>query len=334
MDVVVPALLGGAVALALVLVRDEQGAVERDLVGIVAGLALGFTVNMWRRPLRFGLALGAIMLAAGLAATQGQELLERDRSFFGTYRVEATDDGRVHELVSGTTLHGSERVGRGPPEPISYYHPKGPVGQAFDELPHSATSDVAAVGLGTGSLSCYARPGDRFTYYELDPVVVELARDSDLFTFLRDCPVKPRVVTGDGRRLLDAARPGSFGLVVVDAFNSDAIPLHLITREAVELYISRTIAEGAVLFHITNRYLDLEPVVANIARDLGITCLFQFHPALGPDYRHSEWALLARSRDDLGRAGEDARWHPCRPDSSKETWTDDYSNPLSVIDWG
>jgi hypothetical protein len=334
MDAVVPVLLGGAVALGLVLLRDEQGAVEQDLVGVVAGLALGFTVNMWRRPIRFGLALGAIMLAAGLAATQGEELLERDRSFFGTYRVEATEDGRIHELVSGTTLHGSERVGPGPPEPISYYHPEGPVGQAFDNLPRRVTSDIAAIGLGTGSLSCYARPGDRFIFYELDPVVLELARERDYFTFLSECPVRPRVVTGDGRRSLDAARPGSFGLVVVDAFNSDAIPLHLITREAVELYMSRTASRGALLFHITNRYLDLEPVLANIARDLRLTCLFQSHAPRGRDYRRSKWALLARSREDLGRAGEDGRWRDCRPDPSKETWTDDYSNPLSVIDWG
>jgi hypothetical protein len=333
MDAIVPSLLGGAVALALVLARDDQGAVSQDVVGVVAGLALGFTVNMWRRPLRFALALGAIMLTAGLAASQGEELLERDRSFFGTYRVEVTGDD-LHELVSGTTLHGSERVEPGPPEPLSYYHPKGPVGQAFEKLPRDVTSRVAAVGLGTGSLACYARPGDGFTFYEIDPVVVDIARDRELFTFLSDCPVRPRVVTGDGRRSLAESRPGSFGLVVVDAFNSDAIPLHLISREAVELYMSRTRGRGALLFHITNRYLDLEPVVANIARDLELTCRHQFHPALGPDYRHSEWALLARSRADLGRAGEDGRWRDCRRDPSKETWTDDYSNPLSVIDWG
>jgi hypothetical protein len=307
--------------------------VTQDVVGIVAGLTLGFTVNMWRRPLRFGLALGAIMLAGGLAATEGEELLERDRSFFGTYRVQAAE-GDVHELVSGTTLHGSERVEPGPPKPLSYYHPKGPVGQAFGLLPRSITSRVAAVGLGTGSLACYSRPGDRFTFYEIDPVVVDIARDRELFTFLSDCPVRPRVVTGDGRRSLAEERPGGFGLVVVDAFNSDAIPLHLITREAVELYMSRTASGGALLFHVTNRYLELEPVVANIARDLSLTCLFQFHAASGRDYRPSEWALLARARGDLGGAGADDRWSDCKPDPSQETWTDDYSNPLSVVDWG
>jgi hypothetical protein len=334
MDFVVPILLGGAVAIALVLLRDDQGAVDLDLVGVVAGLTMGFTVNMWRRPIRFGLALAAIMLAAGLAATQGADLLERDRSFFGTYRVEATEDGEVHELVSGTTLHGSERVGPGPPEPLSYYHPKGPAGQAFEKLPRLLTSNVAAVGLGTGSLACYGRPGGRFIFYELDPIVVELARNPEFFSFLRDCPVRPRVAVGDGRRSLAAARPGGFGLVVVDAFNSDAIPLHLITKEAVELYMSRTASGGALLFHITNRYLELEPVVANIARELGLACLFQLHRPRGRDYRESKWALLARTRDDLARAGEDARWRGCEPDASKETWTDDYSNPLSVIDWG
>jgi hypothetical protein len=334
MDVVVPALLGGAIALALVLARDDQGAVSQDAVGIAAGLALGFTVNMWRRPLRFGLAVGAIMLAGALAASQGDELLERDRSFFGTYRVEATNEGALHELVSGTTLHGSERVGPGPPEPLSYYHRDGPAGQAFEKLPRSTTSRVAAIGLGAGSLGCYARPGDSFTFYELDPVVVRIARDPRLFTFLSACPVRPRVVTGDGRRSLAEARPGSFGLVVVDAFNSDAIPLHLITREAIELYMSRSSDRGALLFHITSRYLELEPVVANIARDLSLTCLFQFHRPAAAHDRHSRWTLLARSREDLGRAGEDTRWRDCEPDPSKQTWTDNYSSPLSVVNWG
>ncbi len=338
MDVIVPVALGGAVALALILAADPAGAVPTDVIAVVAGMACGLAVNLARRPLRFGLALGAILLAAALTGTRGDDVLERDRSFYGTSRVVAADGGRVHELLSGSTLHGVERVGPGPPQPLSYYSARSPSGQAFAGLPRAATRSVAAVGLGAGSLACQAPPGGRFTFYEIDPTVIRIARDPRLFTFLSDCPVRPRVVAGDGRRSLADALAGSFGLVVIDAFNSDAIPLHLITRQAFELYLSRTTARGALLFHLTNRYLDLEPVVANIARELRLSCRIQRHRPNAADRRRgvdeSTWALLARGGGDLGRPARDTRWRDCRPDPSAETWTDDFSDPLSVVDWG
>jgi hypothetical protein len=337
MDVGVPMLLGAAVALILLLAGGEDG-VSNELRSVVAGFACGLTVNMARRPLRFGLALGAIFLAVSLAGIRGESVLERDRSFFGTYEVSASEGGRLHELYSGTTLHGAEREGPGPPEQLSYYSLAGPAGQAFAELPPETTGRVAAIGLGAGAIACNMRSGAAITFYEIDEAVVKIARDPELFSFLRDCPVRPRVVVGDGRRSLRAEPQASVGLVVVDAFNSDAIPLHLITREAVRLYLSRTTAGGSLLFHLSNRYLDLEPAVGNIARDLGLTCRFQHHR---PDtagerrgYEESDWALLARAPEHLGVVAADNRWRECRTDPSKDTWTDDYSNPLSVIDWG
>jgi hypothetical protein len=338
MDGIAPVLLGAGVALALVLARDEQGEVPTEIRAVVAGLACGLVVNLARRPLRFGLALAAIFVAATVAGTQGGEVLERDRNFFGTSRVVASEEGRLHELLSGSTLHGVERVGPGPPEPLSYYSDDSPAGQAFAGLPASTTRRVAAIGLGAGSLACQAPAGGRFTFYELDPTVVRIARDPRLFTFLRDCPARPRVVGGDGRRSLEDSPRAGVGLVVIDAFNSDAIPLHLITREAFELYLSRTSADGALLFHLTNRYLDLEPVVANIAGDLGLSCRIQRHRPTVAERRRgideSTWALLARRAGDLGRPARDARWRDCRPDPAARTWTDDYANPLSVVDWG
>jgi hypothetical protein len=338
MDGILPVLLGAGVALALALARDQQGEVPAEIRALVAGLACGLAVNLARRPLRFGLALAAIFVAGTVAGTQGGDLLERDRSFFGTSRVIAADEGRVHELLSGSTLHGVEHVGPGPPEPLSYYSARSPSGQAFTGLPAAATRRVAAIGLGAGSLACHARPGSEFTFYEIDPTVIRIARDPRLFTFLRDCPVRPRVVAGDGRRSLEGAPRARAGLVVVDAFNSDAIPLHLITREAFGLYLSRTTAAGTLLFHLTNRYLDLEPVVANIATDLGLSCRIQRHrPTIAERRRgidESTWALLARRARDLGRPARDARWRDCRPDRAARTWTDDYANPLSVVDWG
>jgi len=282
-----------------------------------------------------------------------EDTLARDRSFFGIYRVTAVEGGRLHELYSGTTLHGAERFrescapgragclpndGPGPPQPTRYYSPWGPVGQAFAELPRPTIQHASAIGLGAGTLSCFSPHGGSFTYYEIDKAVVRIARDRRLFSFLRDCPVRARVVLGDGRRSLERAAPGSYGLIMVDAFNSDAIPIHLITREAVQVYLSRIGPKGALMFHISNRYLDLEPVLGNIARVLSLSCRIQDYKPLAHErklgYTRSKWAMMARAPADLGVVGHDSRWQRCRDAPSARTWTDDYSNPLSVVHWG
>lgn len=332
MDVVVPILLGGAVAAALVASGQSRPA-QSAVVGVACGLAL----NLSRRPIRFALALGIIFLAGAIAGAHGGPVLDRERSFFGIYRVVTSDHNRMHELYSGTTLHGTERVGRQAPEALSYYSRSGPAGQAFAELPPASTRRVAAVGLGAGSLACLQRPGTQLTFFEIDPAVVRIARNPRFFTFLRDCPVRPRIVIGDGRRSLEREGKGRFGLVVVDAFNSDAIPLHLITREALALYLSRSGPGGSLLFHLTNRYLDLEPVLGNIAAELHLTCRLRKYTPTTPErdrgYDPSKWALLARSSLDLGPIRLDRRWTACPTDRSARTWSDDYSSPFRVIDW-
>jgi spermidine synthase len=194
---------------------------------------------------------------------------------------------------------------------------------------------VGAIGLGAGALACYARPGERLTFFEIDPEVWRIARDPRLFTYLRDCPAD--VVIGDGRRSLVHEPPGRFGLLVVDAFNSDAIPVHLITRQALGLYLTRVGPHGSVLFHISNRYLRLEPVLGNLARDAGVVCRVARHspsPAqVGQGIATSKWAILARTPADLGRLANDPRWRPCAEDRSARVWTDDYSDLLGAIAW-
>ena len=333
MDFVVPLLAGGAVGAGLVASGESQA-----LESAVAGLACGLALNLSRRPVRFALALGAMLVAASIAGAVVDDVLYRDRSFFGISRVVAGDDGALHQLYSGTTLHGAQRVGARPPKPLGYYGPSSPSGQAFAQLPAATTRKVAAVGLGTGSLACLQRPGTQLTYYEIDPAVVRIARDPRFFTFLRDCPVRPKIVTGDGRRSLEREPKGSFSLVAVDAFNSDAIPLHLITREAIELYLSRIARGGSLLFHLTNRYLRLEPVLGNIAAELDLVCRIRTQVPTGAEqergYQKSTWALLTRRPEDLGAIRLDRRWTPCATDPDAQTWTDDYSNPLAVVKWG
>ena len=313
MDAVVPILLGAAVLIAL-----ELGSKSFDARSVVIGLACGLALNLSKRPLRFGLGLGAILVAVTLS---GSHALERSRSFFGIYKVVA--DGSHHLLYDGTTVHGLQRVGS--PEPLEYYSRAGPAGQAFAEL---HPRDVGAVGLGAGAIACYAR----VTFFEIDPEVVRIAHDPHLFTYLHDCPA--RVLVGDGRRLLTKEPAGRFQLIVVDAFNSDAIPVHLITRQALRMYLNRA---PVVLFHISNRYLRLEPVLGNLARDLGVVCRAETHKPsrvqLDRGLAQSKWAVLARTPAGLGRLAADRRWHACTEDRSARVWTDDYSDLLSAIAW-
>jgi hypothetical protein len=212
----------------------------------------------------------------------------------------------------------------------------GPIGQAFRGLPRVATARIGSIGLGAGALACNTPPGTRVTFFEIDPAVARIARDASNFTYLRECG-RPDVVLGDGRRSLARHRGEPFGLVVLDAFNSDAIPVHLLTREAIELYLRRTVPRGALMLHLSNRYADLEPVVANVGRDLGLTCRIQRHKVTDVQddggYTDSTWALLARAPAHLGRLAADRKWKTCDDDPSARTWTDDYSNLLGVVDW-
>ena len=261
-------------------------------------------------------------------------MLHRDRSFFGLYRVEAT--GPYHEIIDGTTVHGVERTGPGRPEPLSYYALAGPTGDLFRAMgddPNRPAARTAIVGLGAGGMACYARPGERWTFYEIDPAVARIARDPRLFTYLRDCQGEHDVVLGDGRQSLAAARGERFGLIAIDAFTSDAVPVHLITREALELYRDRLRPDGLLLFNISNRYVELEPVLGNLARDLELDCRtrkFRATPEQA-DRRmdSSEWVVMGSGSPTIDRLG----WRACRRDPGARTWTDDYSNVLGTLRW-
>lgn len=322
MDYLVPLLLGGALAIALELARPAGGgdpsfAARTAIIGLFCGLSL----NLARRPVRFGLGIAAILIAASLSLVPGEKTLDRDRSFFGIYKVVSTEDGRFHELYDGTTVHGLQRVGSR--EPLEYYSPAGPAGQVL----RNRRGRLGVIGLGAGAMSCY-RPGAT-TFFEIDPSVVSIARNPKLFTYLRDCPA--RIVVGDGRLSL-SRESEKFDVLAVDAFNSDAIPVHLITREALRLYMDRLTHGGLILFHISNRYVRLEPVLASLARDAGLSCSVQRHvPTKAQQdagYAISKWAVLARQRPAL-----DSRWHTCRYDGTR-VWTDDYSDLIGSMNFG
>jgi hypothetical protein len=294
------------------------------------------------RPLAFGLGLGALILATTfLREEAGYHTLHRERSFFGIWQVRVYPTAKFTALLNGTTEHGRQSLEPGRErEPLSYFHRAGPLGQVFEAIPASrGAAPVAVIGLGTGSLACHGRPGQEFTFYEIDPVVLRIARNLRYFTFLENCPPAIRVVLGDARRSLVTAPDGHYGLIILDAFSSDAIPSHLLTREALRLYLDKLARPGLLAFHISNRHLDLEPIVGNLAHDASLFALGQLETGMdreqgGPSGRTpSHWVVLARREEDLGALRDDRRWHALPPRPDRRLWTDDFSNILEVIRW-
>jgi hypothetical protein len=209
----------------------------------------------------------------------------------------------VHLLVHGTTRHGTQNFDPAwRREPLTYYGRSGPLGQVFAELAaQKQAPHIAVIGLGAGTIAAYLGPGQRLTYYEIDPSIVRTAQDRAYFSYLADSKGEIDIVLGDGRLTLAGATDGAYGLVVVDAFSSDAIPLHLLTREAMTLYMSKLAPRGILAIHISNRYLDLEPVVGELAADAGLAALVQLQPEsrLAKEARDagqtaSDWVIVAR----------------------------------------
>ena len=304
------------------------------IFGVSALIGLSFA----RRPLRFGLGIAAIMLATiGYHGLFG-DLLFRARSFFGVYRVTRDAGNKFHFIFHGTTLHGVQSL-----EPssrlraTSYYHRTGPVGQVFTSLsPNGSDKPVAVVGLGAGALACYGKPGQVFTFYEIDPLVERIARNADLFTYLKDCPPQTSVIIGDARVTLARASAGSYGMFVLDAFSGDSIPIHLLTLEAMELYLAKLLPDGLLLFHISNRYMDLTKVLERIAAKLKLAALVQQDVKLSEaelveGKQPSSWVIMTRRKDVLGAFQTDARWKPLLNGNHGEVWTDNYSNILQVL---
>jgi SAM-dependent methyltransferase len=310
-------------------------------VTIASGMGILSCVRVERRPLRFALVIAAILTAGALAPGVNGRLLHIERNFFGVLRVTHDSGQNVNRLFHGSTLHGQQSLG---PllrrEPSTYFTRSGPIGQVFRavqerlSVPHAR---VAIVGLGAGTLASYAQPGQRWSFYELDPAVERIARDPRFFTYLRDCQARSvDVILGDARRRLRDAADRAYLLIVLDAFSSDALPVHLLSREAIRLYRSKLAPGGLLLFNLSNRYLDLDPVIGRQAVDAGLVCRVCYDVRVSDDEKRagkqpSIWALLAADETDLGTLSADPRWQPpaLRPGSA--VWTDDYSDLASYL---
>jgi hypothetical protein len=219
---------------------------------------------------------------------------------------------------------------------LAYYHRAGPVGRIFEVLgSRPGRHRVGVIGLGVGGLSAYAQPNEDWTFFEIDPAVIRVAHDTNWFTYLADSRAGSlRVVRGDGRLSLAREPDGQFDLLVLDAFSSDSIPVHLLTREALELYGRKLRPDGWIAAHISNRYLALEPIFAVLARDAGWECRSGDDTMEGdfPGKEPSHWIWMARTRADLGRAGRVAPWVQAEAGRGS-LWTDQRSSIVEVFEW-
>ncbi|MBI1840654.1 MAG: fused MFS/spermidine synthase [Verrucomicrobia bacterium] len=337
-DAIMPAIVCGVVIVGFVVLGSASGLqpYPRRIIVFALGAVLSF-VSL-HRALRFALSLGALFLSILSMDSLHGRVLDAERNFFGVSRVTLDPDGRSHRMVHGNTIHGRQRVLPSPScEPLTYFHRSGPLGRIFKAFETSpASRRIGVTGLGCGAIAGYARPGQEWDYYEIDPAVIRIASDARLFTFLHGCAPAPiRLIEGDARLRLQEAADGGYDLLIMDAFSSDSIPLHLLTREALALYIRKLAPPGLLAINISNRYLDLGPVVAALASDAGLPGYHWEDPFEERDVgkEPSHWAVMSRQRDALEKFRKDERWRPLEEMPGQRPWTDDFSNVLGAIKW-
>lgn len=325
----------------------RQVAVTSYKLDLLLAALFGFPLLAWfndrGRQYAFAAVLCGILIIDVWRPAHALSTLRIARSYFGVHRVSSELDEYeqvYRKLEHGTTTHGMQFVhpAERSCEPLVYYHRSGPLGEVMQAFTLAAgeRQHIAAVGLGTGAVACYADAQRDVTFFEIDHVVRELAENPDYFTYLSNCAHGHyQIKIGDGRRLLAAEPEGRYQIMLLDAFASDAIPVHLLTREALALYMSRLTPDGILVFHISNNHLDLSPVLADLAHESGWSIRGRFDRGMSEeDERNvkapSTYVVIARNRDSLRSLADDPRWRPIKP-SGRAVWTDEYSNVLSVL---
>lgn len=351
--IVLPLLAGGvALSIRLALEHSEYSA-DQALDSVAARYIRGAALTLpilgcliaSGRPLSFAAALAAVLAVSVSGSARHGDVLLQERTWFGVHRVTRDPITGAHLLVHGNTVHGYQRWSPQPSLiPGSYYHPDGPAGDIFELLDDaSRPPNIAVVGLGAGSLAAFARqqPGQRWTFYEIDPAVARIARNPNCFTFLSGAfpdEERLRIVIGDGRLKLQQAPDGACDLIVLDAFSSDAIPAHLLTSEAVALYARKLSPDGVLALHISNRNLDLASLVAALAADQSPPLVARERmdgsALLTPQQRlegklPSHWVVLARTDAPIDELS--STWLPLRANPTISPWTDDYADLTSIL---
>ena len=258
------------------------------------------------------------------------------RSFFGVHRTELSEKGDYRFLKHGTTIHGVERLSDAPgrPEPLSYYYKGSPLGSSVlamqKQLPEGAR--IGVVGLGAGSLACHMRPQDRLSYYEIDDAVIDIAQKQ--FRYLSSCAPDARIVLGDARLTLAQAGEPQFDLLIIDAFSSDSIPVHLMTTEALDVYTQRLAPSGLLLFHISNRHMELASIVTAIARARGLDARIGTNPTIKADFDAGRFSAIVAFVGTSATLDTVAAQVPMPIERStivSRPWSDDYADVIGSI---
>jgi hypothetical protein len=327
-------LFAVALGLCWLLYQTTTAGVEQFLL-TVAIAVFGCMVSSWRWTLP--IVLAALMYAQGGWDTLHASLEDkRSRSYFGVYTVRDSPETGMRTLAHGTTLHGKQsRDPRMRRVPLTYYGPGSGAGLVFANAAKlfGPNARIGVVGLGTGTLACFHQPGQHWRFFEIDPTVLEYSRNGT-FTYISDCAPDAEVVIGDARLELTKMPAGSLDLLAVDAFSSDAIPLHLLTSEAIGVYIDRLSPKGLLLVHISNRYIDLEPVLAATVKQRGLAAVVRDADPQGVRedlFTSSTWVAIARDPAQIAALGQ-VVWTPLDSPAAR-TWTDDHASILPHIRW-
>jgi hypothetical protein len=307
-------------------------------VGVLAALlAVALNGNRWK--IFVTVALAMVLLRA-YPSDDGR--VETVRSFFGVHKIVVTPNGQYHVLMHGTTIHGAEKFRnddgtpvRGRPEPITYYHKDGGIGQAITAMRErkGAPLRVAVIGLGSGSLACASEPGEDWKFFEIDQTMVDSARDPKYFTYIQKCEPDLKPIIGDARLTFAKEPSGTYDVIVVDAYSSDAIPIHLATEEAMAIYKDKLAPHGAVVMHVSNRHLELESVVVGIA-DANDLKSWVFSEDSGKDVEYvfsTTVVVSAREEADVGKLASSDKWTLTEAEDHQRVWTDDYSNIVGAL---
>jgi hypothetical protein len=312
--------------------------------GLAAVLILLLAIGAIGRRIVFAGCVSAVMLSLGgwEKISNAYEEGRITRSYFGIYSIYDYPDG-ARGLVHGTTLHGIQNQKAGKQTiPTTYYAPSSGVGLAMSAVPalFGPNANISVIGLGTGTLACYAKPGQHWRIFEIDPAIAKIARDPKRFSFLSRCAPDARIMIGDARLVVARQAPGQAHVLAVDAFSSDAVPMHLLTREAFAIYGRYLRKDGLLMVHISNRFLNLRPVVAAAAAKGGWQARVDFYlpnkAGFALNYSPSDWIALSRDAGTLEKLAKSSPpnvWQPLEANAGDSGWSDDYASILPIIRW-
>jgi hypothetical protein len=314
-----------------------------DLIGGALILLAGLTYSFRKSPLAIGLLTAVILIFTISLHNMASSTLYQQRSFFGVLSVRNTviaDENQnpetVRELYHGTTKHGAERLtAANITTPLTYYSRPGPIGQVFSEFDgENQNWVIGAVGLGAGALACYSKDNQHWHFFEIDPLVVQVAKNPNWFNYLNRCNKKAEMIVGDARLSLEKEDDGSFDLLIMDAFSSDAVPTHLLTREALELYLRKLNDNGLLAFHITNRHLAIKNVLADHVNTMHLAALLQeFKPETEqPLVVATDWVVISKNPDRLQRLQQSrlGHWQKLPLTFGLQPWTDDFTHIIGI----